>query len=109
MKKAQDDDDVEAMITAVRLNWRLWTIFQADLLDPECPLPEDIRNNVLTLANFVDHHTVAFLGSPRKSMLDTLININRQLSAGLYAEPADAVPEPEPTIEMAQPLRGLSV
>lgn len=88
MKNAQESGNLEDMSTAIRLNWRLWTIFQADLLEPECPLPEEIRVNVLTLANFVDQHTVSFLGTPRPEMLASLININRQLAAGLYAEPA---------------------
>jgi flagellar protein FlaF len=90
MKTAQESKNVDEMVVAIRLNWRLWTIFQADLLEPDCPVPEEIRVNVLTLANFVDRHTVNFLGAPQPEMLNSLININRQLAAGLYAEPADA-------------------
>lgn len=84
MKAAQDSANTDQMVDAVRLNWRLWTIFQADLLEPDCPLPEEIRVNVLSLANFIDRHTVTFLGAPKAEMLSTLININRQLAAGLY-------------------------
>ncbi|MEX0694973.1 MAG: flagellar biosynthesis regulator FlaF, partial [Rhodospirillales bacterium] len=29
----------ENMKTALRLNWRLWTIFQAELLDEKCEVP----------------------------------------------------------------------
>src|ERR1700733_13324363 len=46
---------------ALRRNWRLWTIFQASLLDPACALPNAIRSNLLGLANFIDRHTAELL------------------------------------------------
>lgn len=101
MKAAQDTSNPDEMIAAIRLNWRLWTIFQADLLEPDCPLPEEIRVNVLNLANFVDTQTVTFLSAPQPSALNALININRQLAAGLYTEPTDDAQPTEPAAQMA--------
>lgn len=77
------------MLAAVRLNWRLWTIIQAELLSPDCPLPPDLRRNALSLANFVDKHTVAFIADPRPVKMGILIDINRELAAGLYQEPRE--------------------
>lgn len=104
MKDAQQAEDRKAMVDAARLNWRLWTIIQADLLEPNCPLPVDVRSNVLSLANFVDKHTVKFLSRPNASMLDVLININREIASGLYAQPqqADVLAAP------AQPALGMT-
>ena len=95
MRDAQQADDLEAMLAAVRLNWQLWTIIQSELLSPDCPVPPDIRQNVLSLANFIDKHTVGLLGAPEARKLNVLISINRELAGGLYsAVPDRAAAEP---------------
>jgi len=38
---------VDPFRAALRQNWRLWTIFQASLLDPACTMPSPIRGNLL--------------------------------------------------------------
>jgi len=75
------------MLSAVRINWRLWTIIQAELLDPQCTAPMDIRVNMLSLAQFVDKHSVEILGKPSPKQLDVLISINRELAGGLFTTP----------------------
>ena len=75
----------DAMREALRLNWRLWTIFQADLtvaLETQ-DQPTDVLVNMLTLCQFVDKHTVAVLGEPTPERLQVLIDINRNIAAGL--------------------------
>lgn len=84
---------VEDMLVAVRLNWRLWTIFQAEISSPESPLPLEMRRDMLALCNFVDRRTVDIISKPEASKLDTLININRQIAAGLFVHPAEAAGE----------------
>lgn len=74
-----------AMRDALRLNWRLWTIFQADLSLGENQMPEEIRNNMLTLCQFVDRFTVEALVDPQKRHIDTLVSINRNIASGLLA------------------------
>lgn len=74
-----------AMRDALRLNWRLWTIFQADLSLGETQMPDEIRNNMLTLCQFVDRFTVEALVDPQKRHIDTLVNINRNIASGLLA------------------------
>jgi flagellar protein FlaF len=83
------------MQQAARLNWRLWTIIQADVLSPECPLPDDLRANILSLAHFIDKRTVDFIGDQDPAKLDILVNINRELAGGLRARPAEGVAERE--------------
>lgn len=78
--------DEGALAETVRLNWRLWTIFQSDLSEPECDLPQELRQNMLRLCNFVDKRTVEILADPKPQMLDVLININRNIAAGLLAQ-----------------------
>lgn len=84
MAVAQDaPDDREAMKAAVRLNWKLWTILQAEVCAPDCSLPPEIRTNMINLCNFVDKRIVDVLAEPEPEKLGALININRQIAAGL--------------------------
>ncbi len=80
-------DAAKALRDAARLNWRLWTIFQAELSEPDCPLPVEIRTNMLNLCNFVDKRTVAILSKPTPQLAEVLINVNRQIAAGLLSDP----------------------
>lgn len=104
MKAAQKEPLDEALLLqAVRLNWRLWTIFQATLLDPGCPLPIEIRNNLLSLSNFIDKHTAGIIAEPQASKLDVLIQINRELAGGLMTSLHASVPRPAETAAAPAP------
>lgn len=77
---------------ALRFNHLLWTIIQADLTDPENQLPPEIKANVMSLSIFVDKQTTKALRSSAANDLDVLININRNLAAGLRTTPQAAAP-----------------
>ena len=87
LKAAKESGDIDDVLAAVRINWQLWTILQAEMLDPNCPLPADVRGNGVSLANFIDKHSMELIANPVKSKLDVLININRELAAGLRTIP----------------------
>jgi len=82
---------------ALRFNHLLWTIIQADLTDPENQLPPEIKANVMSLSIFVDKQTTKALRSSVPTDLDVLININRNLAAGLRSTPGAAPAEPATT------------
>jgi flagellar protein FlaF len=100
----EEKETKERMKTSLRLNWRLWTIFQAELLDETCTVPAEIRVNMLTLCQFVDKQTVKVLAGPTPEIMIPLIDINRNIAAGLMnlperdakAEPAEAPSEEAP-------------
>jgi flagellar biosynthesis activator protein FlaF len=75
--------DRKELLAAVRQNWRLWTIFQASLLDAECTVPREVRANLLGLANFIDRHTAQILVNPAPEKIDVLVTINRRIGEGL--------------------------
>jgi len=75
----------DLFLVALRRNWRLWTIFQASLLSPDCTMPADIRGNLLGLSNFIDKRTAELLAKPEPDRVDALININVQIGEGLLA------------------------
>ena len=77
------DGPIEEFRAALRANWRLWTIFQASLIEPDCGLPNEVRGNLLGLANFIDKTTVELLVEREPKRVDALVNINRQISEGL--------------------------
>lgn len=81
------------MKNALRLNWRLWTIFQTELLDENCQVPDEIRVNMLTLCQFVDKQTVKILANPSPDIMVPLIDINRNIAAGLMNLPEQASKE----------------
>jgi len=85
--EAQRRQDADAFLEAIRLNWRLWTIFQAEIAGDDSPLPQELRQNMLSLCNFVDKTTVEIIADPVMSKADILITVNRHLAAGLFQVP----------------------
>jgi flagellar protein FlaF len=88
LRDSKERADAAGILEAVRVNWRLWTILQADLLGQECPLPDDLRGSLLSLARFIDKHTVDIIADPKPEKLDVLISINRELAGGLFTTPS---------------------
>jgi flagellar protein FlaF len=84
------DDNGEAMRAALVLNQRLWSIFQASLIDPSCELPRDIRDNVLALSILVDRHIMQRLGDLDPTKIQPIIDINRSIAEGLSMTPPEA-------------------
>lgn len=92
---SRNPDDWEAFQAALLLNQRLWTIFQAAISEPDCPMPQDMRTNIAALSLMVDRETMARLADQDVTRLETLININRNVASGLSQKigaPAAAQP-----------------
>ena len=68
---------------ALLYNRKLWSIFLTSVTSAEHPLPVAIRQNVANLGLFVMNQTVSMLKDPKREQLNSLININRELAAGL--------------------------
>ncbi len=90
LKKTPDDKKEIMRIT--RMNWQVWTVFQSALLDPDNPLPPEIRSNLLNLANFIDKRSIDLLARPNIDQIDILIHINRNIGSGLMGDRGDGVP-----------------
>ena len=82
---------------AISHNQRLWTIFQVALVDPQNALPQDLKITLLNLSRYVDKTSFRAIGKFNPEAIDSLININRIIAAGLNKNPADAsAPAPAP-------------
>jgi len=68
---------------ALLFNRKLWSIFVSSATSAECPLPTGLRQNVANLGIFVFKQTLAVQADPKPENLGALININRELAAGL--------------------------
>ena len=72
-----------ALDEALRHNLRLWTLFQAEMAQPEQQVPMDMRINLLKLSRFVDKRTFELMADPQPDRLQALIDINRNIGSGL--------------------------
>ena len=73
---------------ALLYNRRIWTVFTTAVTEDDNPLPKEIRQNIANLGIFILKQTVEVLSNPTPERLDSLININRQIAAGLLQRPA---------------------
>jgi flagellar protein FlaF len=73
----------EEIREAVRYNRRLWTLLSASATAAENPLPRQIKENIGNIAIFVLGHCVELEAMPDPKRMGSLININRELAAGL--------------------------
>ena len=79
----QSENVKEALDSALLYNRKLWQIFLVSATSEENPLPPELRQNVANLGLFVMNQTMTILADPKPERLHTLININRELAAGL--------------------------
>lgn len=68
---------------ALRLNQKIWTIFQSELAGENNPIPLNIKRDILTLSIFIDKRIIDVMAYPESEKLDTIININLNIAAGL--------------------------
>ena len=78
--------DNSGLVDALTYNRKLWTIFLESVTSPDHQLPIEIRENVASLGVFIMKHTFSVMANPRREALASLININRNLAAGLRAK-----------------------
>lgn len=71
---------------ALLYNRRLWTVFLDSVCSKESALPVPLRENIANLGVFVMSQTFALMTDPKPSQLVPLININRELAAGLRGD-----------------------
>ncbi len=95
VKQNWDRGDHEQMLDdALRYNQRIWTFFQAELMDETNPMPDEVKQNLLKLATFIDRRTFTILAYPTAEKLDILISINQNIAAGLRGNPGGEMAQP---------------
>lgn len=83
-----DDPDRDAkLLEAIKFNQKIWSFFQAELTDPENPLPKNLREDILNLSIFIDKRLFEVMADPSKEKLNIVVDINFNLAAGLRTKP----------------------
>lgn len=80
-------DRHEALQKALRINQTIWSLFQAELVKEDNPLPKELRQDILSLSVFVDQRIFDIMAHPAPEKLTAIVNINMNLAAGLRGEP----------------------
>ncbi len=79
----------EMLFEALRHNQTLWSLLTKDMDNPENPLTEELKNNIRSLASFINKRTFDLQSWPKREGLNILIDININLAAGLRGSPSD--------------------
>ena len=82
----QKISDTDACEKALKYNQLLWSIVQADVAEGNNELPDELKANLMSLSLFVDKQTSKGLSEPTEELLDSLININLNISEGLMED-----------------------
>ena len=94
LQDCQDQWDAEEcerkLDESLKFNQLVWSIFQSELSAEDNPLPKDLRINLLRLSSFIDGRSLDTMAYPAPGKLTILININRNIAAGLREHPQAA-------------------
>ena len=87
LQRVRDEWDVSRheLGTALAFNRKLWTVFLGSVTGEESTLPKPLRENIANLGLFVMKQTMTVQAEPAPGKLTVLININREIAAGLRA------------------------
>jgi flagellar biosynthesis activator protein FlaF len=72
---------------ALMFNRKLWSIFLSEAQRENNPQPLEIRQNIANIGIFVLSQTAALQISPQREHFKSLIEINRNIAAGLSGRP----------------------
>lgn len=76
-------DRDQKLLEAVKFNQKVWSFFQAELSDPENPLPVNLREDILNLSIFIDKRLFEVMAFPDPEKLAIVIDIDFNIAAGL--------------------------
>jgi flagellar biosynthesis activator protein FlaF len=77
------EDFEEQLKSALRYNHRVWSIFKGELIKEDNPLPNQLKQNLLMLSDFVDKRILETMRRPIPEKVTMVIDINNNLAAGL--------------------------
>jgi flagellar protein FlaF len=77
----------EQTTQALMFNRKLWTIFLSEAMRDTNPQPLDVRQKIANISVFVLSQTAALQMSPQFDHFRPLIEINRNIAAGLSGRP----------------------
>ena len=73
------------LFEAVDFVRKLWTLVEAELNSPACQMDIQMQSNLRSLASFVESQTIEITKKPHPHMLQGLIDIHKEIAAGLLS------------------------
>ncbi len=74
----------------LKYNRSIWIMFYDTAIEnPENNRPNDLRSNIINLANFIFKRELEVMSNPAKEKLNILVSINREIAAGLMTNVKD--------------------
>lgn len=104
-----DDRPQGSLADALTYNRQIWVLFYDTALEnKDAGRPNDLRNNIVNLANFIFKREIDILAAPQKEKLNILISINNEISAGLMVSQPDeqSKSQQQPKANPEQPHTG---
>jgi flagellar protein FlaF len=86
--------DTPARVTALHKTHRLWSLLIADLTLPANTLPPDLKGRLISLGLWAQREATARMGDA--GSLAPLIDLHRDMIAGLEAQARAPAPRPVP-------------
>ena len=87
LQKDWDNVSKELLQETLEYNRQIWMLFYDTALEnPEGNRPNDLRSNIINLANFIFKREVDIMSKPEAKKLDAIININREIATGLMEQ-----------------------
>ena len=86
-KKWGKGKEANRIAEALSYNQKIWTFFQNELMNPRNPLPYELKENIIRLGIYVSARISYINEVPSPDKLDSIIEINLNLAAGLTANP----------------------
>jgi flagellar protein FlaF len=91
-----DNVNLEIIESTLKYNRNVWLMFYDTAIEnPDGNRPNDLRSNIVNLANFIFKREIDIMSEPKKEKLDILITINREIAAGLMTKPAEQSEQPK--------------
>lgn len=90
-----DNVSLTQLEEVLKYNRQIWVLFfDTALENKDGNRPNDLRSNIVNLANFIFKRETEILADPKKEKFDILMTINREISAGLMAnQPQRVAPQ----------------
>ncbi len=87
---------------ALTYNRQIWMLFYDTALEnKDGGRPNDLRSNIVNLANFTFKRELDILADPKPQKIDVLLNINREIAAGLMVN-NEATSSPPPPVQQGE-------
>ncbi len=84
LQNGWEDRPKEALEETLKYNRSIWMMFYDTAVEnTEQTRPQELRNNIFSLANFIFKRELDILAKPEAKKLDILIKINRDIANGL--------------------------